>query len=496
MAHNLGTLIDLPTTASKTLLIDCRNAHAPVSWDGAAIESQSDAVARGLIKRGLQPGDRVAIVAANRAEYLTAYYGIMRAGLVAVPVNTRLPAETVRYVLADSGAKFAFVDDARAELCPAELATVNFDHADFQALLDPGEFEAHEPSAEEVAMFLYTSGSTGHPKGVPLTHAGHRWVIEKRIQKTVDYSQERLLVAAPLYHMNALAIAKFAAFVGATIVLLPEFTAPRYIKAIEQFRCTWLTSVPTMLAKVTQEPELLATTDLSSVTSVRMGSAPVTASLIGKLKEVFIGARIQLGYGTTEAGPVGFVPHPNGIATPMLALGVADPDVEIRLCDADGNGTNPGVLEIKCQALTPGYHNLPEKTASVMTADGFYRTGDVMQCDADGFYSFVGRDDDMFVCNGENVFPEEVERLIESHEAVAQACVVPVVDDVRGHMPVAFVVLTHGATLTVDALKQYTIANGPAYQHPRRVFFADELPLAGTNKIDRNLLAKQAAQRL
>jgi long-chain acyl-CoA synthetase len=496
MSRNLGTLIDLNTSAAQTLLIDCREADNPRSWNGSELEQQSNAIARALLRQGLVRGDRVAIMSANRAEYLTAYYGAMRAGLIAVPINTRLPPETVEYVLRDSGAKFAFVDAPRAHLCAADITAVNFDTPSFAAFLDPGDFDAIEPSADEVAMFLYTSGSTGKPKGVPLTHFGHRWVIDKRVAPNVDYPRERLLVAAPLYHMNALAIAKFAASVGACVVLLPEFSAAAYITAIEQFRCTWLTSVPTMLAKVAQQGDLLARTDLSSVTSVRMGSAPVTASLIERLTKIFPDARIQLGYGTTEAGPVGFVAHPQGLPTPMLALGVADPDVALRLVDSEGQQADQGVLEIKCAALTPGYHNLPEKTASVMTADGFYLTGDVMRRDADGFYYFVGRDDDMFVCNGENVFPEEVERLIEGHPQVAQACVVPVADDVRGHMPVAFVVLREGASIAADEIKQHTISRGPAYQHPRHVFFEAELPLAGTNKVDRNFLIQEASRRL
>ena len=140
----------------------------------------------------------------------------------------------------------------------------------------------------------------------------------------------------------------------------------------------------------------------------------------------------------------------------------------------------------------PGYHGLPEKTAQAMTTDGYYRTGDVMRRDADGFFYFLGREDDMFVCNGENVYAEEVERRLESMPGVAEACVVPVADEVRGHMPVAWVVPAHGAPPTEDDVKRFALANGPAVEHPRRVFFLAELPLGGTNKIDRRKLAARA----
>ena len=260
---NLGALVDLATSGNHTLLIDCREPEHPVHWDGTRFDARCDAIARALVARGLAPGARVAILAANRAEYLQAYYGTMRAGFVSVPVNTRLPAETIAYVLEDSGAEFAFVDEARAHLVPAAIPTVNFDDpSGFEAFLDEGPFTPVEPADEDVAMFLYTSGSTGKPKGVPLTHHGHLWVVKKRIAPGIDYAQERLLVAAPLYHMNALATAKFAQYVGATIVLMPQFTATSYIKAIADHRCTWLTSVPTMLALVCQERALLAETDL------------------------------------------------------------------------------------------------------------------------------------------------------------------------------------------------------------------------------------------
>ena len=143
-------------------------------------------------------------------------------------------------------------------------------------------------------------------------------------------------------------------------------------------------------------------------------------------------------------------------------------------------------------ALMPGYHNLPAKTAERMTADGWYDSGDVMRRDADGFYYFVGRADDMFNCGGENVYPGEVESLLERHGDVLQACVVPVPDEIKGEKPVAFVVARAGSGLDEAAIKAHALANGPAYQHPRRVFLLERLPLAATNKIDRAALTKRA----
>ena len=230
----------------------------------------------------MQRGDRVALLAANRAEYIAAYYGIMRAGLVAVPVNFKFPRETIHFIIRDAGAKFVFCDRAREADCPPAIGSVTFG-ATFEAFLDPGTFDVVVPRPDEPAMFLYTSGSTGTPKGVVLSHQSHIWVVETRLTPGLD--RHRYLIAAPLYHMNALALAKLACAAHATIVLLPQFSAPAYIEAIGRYRCTWLTAVPPMIAMMLRERAALARTDLSSVEFVRMGSAPVSASLMAALRE-------------------------------------------------------------------------------------------------------------------------------------------------------------------------------------------------------------------
>jgi long-chain acyl-CoA synthetase len=154
-----------------------------------------------------------------------------------------------------------------------------------------------------------------------------------------------------------------------------------------------------------------------------------------------------------------------------------------------------GELEMACGALMTRYHNLPEVTARVMTPDGYYRTGDVFRRDANGFFFFVGRADDMFVCGGENIYPGEVEKMLERHPAIHQAAVLPVPDELKGHKPVAFVVRASGTSIDEPAVKQFALANAPAYQHPRRVFFVEEMPLAGTNKIDKRALARRIPEQ-
>ncbi len=494
--QNLGDLIPRDRDLSKIAIVDLGGEKVPREFTYAQLDAMAMGVARALASRGLKRGDRVAILSANRIEYLAAYYGIMRAGFVAVPVNYRFPRSTIHFILADSGVKLVFCDAKRRADCP-DMPVVVFGSEgkeNFDAFLDHGEFKTVIPAPNEPAMFLYTSGSTGTPKGVVLSHRSHIWVVETRLEGP-DFSGQRYLVAAPLYHMNALALSKLACAANATIVLLPQFTARAYIEAIGRYQVTWLTAVPPMIAMMLRETDVLARNDLSSVKSVRMGSAPVSASLMAGIRRTLPQAAVTNAYGTTEAGPVVFGPHPEGLPQPELSVGYPHPKVQLRLVDGDDHNAAQGVLEMKCPAVMLGYHNRPDVPTPI-TADGFYMTGDVFRRDANGFHYFVGRTDDMFVSGGENIYPADVERMLERHPDVAQAAVVPIDDEIKGQKPVAFVIRKAGRAPREDEVKQFALANAPAFQHPRFVWFVDELPLASTNKVDRVALKRMAQERL
>ena len=494
---NLGDLVDRSRPASATALIDCLDWERPREYSHGEIDQLAKACARGLLARGLRRGDAVGILAGNRAEFLIAYFGTMRAGLVSVPVNHKFPRETVEFVLRDSGAKLVFCDGERRARVPAGIPVVDFDStaADgFEALLDHGEFAAVRPEPRETAMVLYTSGSTGRPKGVPLSHDGHLWAVRSRVAAGKDLQRERFIVAAPLFHMNALGTSKVVLAAHAAMVLLPQFDARRYIEAIGRFGVTFLTSVPTMLALILREADVLARTDLSSVRAVRMGSAPTTQQLIDAVKKAFPGAAVSYIYGTTEAGPVMFGPHRDGRYQPDLALGWPRSDVEVRLVSPDGSDADEGMLWIRTPANMTGYLNLPDKTREVLTSDGWYLSGDILRRDETGAYYFVGRADDMFVCGGENIYPGEVETVLERHPDIIQACVVPIPDEIKYEKPFAFVVARAGSHVTEDEVKRHALAHGPAFQHPRHVVFVPELPLASTGKVDRVALRRLALE--
>lgn len=459
--------------------------------DYGIFNAECDALARGLLRAGLRRGDRVAILGLNSYEYLAVLFGAPRAGLIPVPVNIKLPRETIGYILGDSGAKLALADAAGMKLLPPSLRAVRVDDsAAWRDLLDPGTFASIAPAEEDPALQIYTSGSTGRPKGVLLGHRGQVWNAQVLSRSRQLDRSSAMLIAAPLYHKNALIAAKIAATAGGKAVLLPRFEVRRYIEAIGRHRVTSLSGVSTMYQLILAETDLLKRTDLSSVRAISVGSGPASPALLEGLRRAFPTAAVTGNYGLTEGGPVPFGAHPHGKPRPNGSIGYPLPGSECKLV---GTTSDEGVLHVRNPGVLLGYHNLPAETARRLK-DGWFDTQDILRRDAEGFFYFVGRADDMFKCGGESIFPTEVEGLLERHPDVLQAAVVPVADTLKDQIPIAFVVLRPDATADEPTLKAFALANGPAHQHPRRVVILAELPLAGTNKVDTKALKERAKE--
>ncbi|MGO4395364.1 class I adenylate-forming enzyme family protein [Variovorax sp. M-6] len=491
--HNLGEVIARDAVRDAPWLVEIAANGSERVIEYAQLHADADGVARGLLRRGLSRGARVGLLAANSADYLIAFIGIMRAGMVAVPINFKLTRETIAHIEGDSAIALMFVDGERRHLVDASLPTVRLDEpGEWAGFLDPGAHSSPVMRDDEFGAILYTSGSTGQPKGVPLTHGSYVWGVDLLVASGPPMRGKRVLVAAPLFHMNGLLMCLLTTVAGGTVVLLCRFSGRAYLQAAAAQHCEVLTSVPTMLALAANETETIAGLDLSHVESIFTGSAPSTDALFDRMAQVFPNARVMNGYGSTESGPLVFGPHPDGRPRPKLSLGYPVAQIEWKL--VGGPSENEGVLWLRSRLLMPGYLNLPEATAKRVD-NGWYNTSDVMRRDADGFFFFVGRDDDLFICGGENIHPGEVEKMLERHPAVAQCAIVPLADAIKGQLPVAFIVPVPGTAPTVDEIKQFALANAPAYQHPRFVAFVDHLPLAGTNKVDRKaLIASAAAQ--
>ncbi|MBP1845734.1 acyl-CoA synthetase (AMP-forming)/AMP-acid ligase II [Rhizobium petrolearium] len=488
--ENLGLIIDPTMDREKPLIIGHDFSGTEIIFTAGRMDAVASAFARGLQAAEINRGERIGILAANSPRYIALVLGAMRAGVIPVPINYKFPPATISYILADSAIKLLVCDRPCLAKLSAEQDELRVVLLEEDELLDEGPFQVISPDADEVAMILYTSGSTGRPKGVLLSHAAHRWVVETRIEE-YGLRDERVLIAAPIYHMNALALSLLVCASGSTAILLPSFQAAAYIEALDRHRCTWLTAVPPMIAMMLREAAMLERVDLSCVKTIRMGSAPLNEKLVSRTRRVLPNARIINAYGTTEGGPVVFIAHPEGLETPVGSVGYPHPQVQVRLV---GEGApRRGTLQIRSPGMMLGYLNRP---ATAITEDGFYDTGDVFQADDDGFFYFIGRVDDMFVSGGENIFPSEVEGVLEAHPDIIQACVVPIDDDIKGTKPVALVVAREPSRELELLLKQYVLANAPAYQHPRRIWFVDRLPLAATNKIDRKAVAQIVQDRM
>ena len=477
-------------------LIDARDWDAPRTRTHGELDREAAAVAAALAARGFARGTSIGLLSENRSEYVTAFLGILRAGYTAVPINTKFPAATVAHVVRDAAVQLTFCDEARRGLLPPGAAAISFDDAgtggfaSFIAGQPP--FDPVDVGPDDIAMVLYTSGSTGLPKGVPLTHRSHRWVLDRRIAAAANVPPERVLVVAPLSHMNALGMTLSVLGTGSSAVMLPRFEVRRFIEAAARYKVDVLSTVPAMMALVLREPEALRAADLSAVKSIRMGSAPIADKLWDDVARTFPGVAMRNGYGTTEAGPGVFGPGSERQPVPKGALGWPQPGFEVRIVDNAGHEGSEGNLWMRSPANATGYLNLPEQTQRAFTPDGWYMSSDRFRRDENGAYWFVGRNDDMFVCGGENVFPGEVESVIDRHPDVDESAVVPVPDDVKGEKPFAFVIRRAGSTVDEDTIKQFVLANAPAYQHPRMVAFVDALPMSGPGKVDRAALTATA----
>jgi acyl-CoA synthetase (AMP-forming)/AMP-acid ligase II len=291
--------------------------------------------------------------------------------------------------------------------------------------------------------------------------------------------------------MNGLFISMLCLASGISVVVMPRFEPEAYVRALSLYKCTFLTGIPTMFAMLYRQTALVEGEDFSFVRNIILGSAPLSEKLVHELRAIFPNAEVQNAFGTTEGGAYVFGRHPGGLSTPTLSLGCAAEGIEVEL--VGGSTPDDGVLRLRSPALMQGYLNLPEQTMQRLH-NGWYDTGDVMRRDANGFFYYVGRADDMFICGGENIYPREIESLLERHSEILEAAVVAVPDAVKGQIPVAFVVRKTGSTISERDVQEFALREGPAFSHPRHVQFLDALPVAASLKHDRRSLIARALE--
>lgn len=472
MINNLGDLLlDDPTAI---LLID-KSQGTTRSFSAKQIDLLAMRVANGLSRLGICPGSRVAIYARNSCEFIATYLGILKVGAVVVLINVKLPHKEVEFILNDSKADIMFTESDNVGV---SIPVINF-QSDLTSFLGDDEFTTYHVEENATAIITYTSGTTSHSKGVVISHSSHIWAIFSRQQKNPDLT---VLTASPMYHMNGLVTIETALVNQHLLVLLPAFNAHEFNNAIEQFNVDVVSTTPSMIAMAINDKSIYEVS-VVSVSTIVLGTAPTSRALAVSVNQIFTNARIRLVYGSTEIGPDMFTPHPDRNTIPLGSVGYPREGIDYRLVD--------GILQIRSPSMMSRYAN---NTSNKVTADGFFITNDLFSIDDTGAYYFEGRADDMFVSGGNNIYPKQIETILEDHSSVIFSAVVGVEDDIKGTKPYAFVV----SSVEVDEqlLKEYLFQNLPPSHCPRRIWIIDEMPLTNANKINKLALVGLAKELL
>ncbi|MFE1268736.1 long-chain fatty acid--CoA ligase [Streptomyces sp. NPDC058758] len=453
----------------------------------AELDATVGRVAALLDARGVRPGDRIGVMLPNLTEFPALYYGVLRAGAVVVPMNPLLKSREIAHYLQDSGAKLLFVFDAVADeaakgaegcdtvvvpVAPGALAGLLADH--------PDPVTASVGGGRDTAVILYTSGTTGKPKGAELSHDNIARNTELCARDLFDLRpQDVVLGCLPLFHTFGQTCGMNTALsVGARLALLPRFEPRAALDALETSGVTVFLGVPTMFAALLAARHRAPDAhDVSALRLCASGGSSLPVEVLHGFEKAF-GSPVLEGYGLSETSPVVTFNHPD---RPRKAgtVGTPLPGVEVRL-DAVEDGV--GEICVRGHNVMKGYWKRPDATAEALV-DGWLHTGDLGRVDEDGYLSVVDRKKDLIIRGGYNVYPREIEEVLYEHPDVAEAAVVGVPHAELGEEVGAAVALHEGATATPDELREYVRAQVAAYKYPRVVWLLGELPKGATGKI-------------
>ncbi len=456
----------------------------------AQLDGASAHVAGLLEQHGFRPGDRVGVMLPNVPYFPVVYYGILRAGGVVVPMNVLLKEREVAYYLGDSGAKLLFAwaelgEEARpgAGAAGAELIEVA---PGFEAQVGaaPARAGLAEVADDDTAVILYTSGTTGTPKGAELTHANLYVNAQTKLETLIQLTEEDVVLGAlPLFHSFGQTAAMNAGLMaGACLTLLARFDPVKALAIMERDRVTAFLGVPTMYSAMLAVPES-ERPDTSSLRVCISGGASLPVEVLRAFDGQF-GAKILEGYGLSETSPVASFNHP-GRERKAGSIGTPIRDVQMKVVDADDRelpAGEVGEIVIRGPNVMKGYWQRPDATAEAMR-DGWFHTGDLATVDDDGYFFIVDRKKDMIIRGGYNVYPREVEEVLYEHPAVAEAAVVGIPDASLGEEVGAAVGLKAGAQATPEELQAWVKERIAAYKYPRHVWLVPELPKGPTGKI-------------
>jgi fatty-acyl-CoA synthase len=449
----------------------------------------------------LQKGDRVAILSQNRTEYMIAYFAIAHLGLVAVPLNIRLSIPELAFQMQDSGAKTILYEEATSKQFEQLSSEVKIENAycfgDKMEISSVEEInESYIDVEEDPYIICYTSGTTGRPKGAVLTQANIFWNALNN-QLAIDITSfDRTLVLLPLFHIGGTGLFAFPALLAGGTILIPNrFEPGNTIQLIEEKSVTIIMGVPTIHDAIRKHP-LFESAEFKSVRWFYSGGAPCPKELI----EAFLdrGLPFGQGMGMTETSPTIFMLSKEDYKRKIGSIGKPVMFCEIALVDDNGNQVpqgEVGELLIKGPHVMKEYWGLPDKTKEAFH-DGWFRSGDLMRQDEEGFIYVAGRKKDMIISGGENIYPLEIEQVLKELTDINEAAVVGVSHEKWGEVPVAFISLNKGRTLSIEEVNHYCLNRLAKYKVPKQFIILNDLPKNATGKIDKKALIKQFAQEV
>jgi fatty-acyl-CoA synthase len=471
----------------------------------AGLHQRIVATARALKSElGVGRGDRVAILAANHADYLVTLYACARLGAMLVTLNWRLAVPEQLYILSDSGAKVLIVDRefsaVIAQLASAlpDIRIVGLDYTperamSFEALLAAGTGDGRNPHTDtsNPLLLVYTSGTTGRPKGAVLRQESLVWNAMMSQHAHDMRSDDHILTVLPMFHVGGLNIQTTPALqLGATVTIHPRFMPEAMLRAIAQDRPTLAVMVPAVMQAVAQHP-LWPATDLSSLRAIATGSTTVPVALIDCYMQR--GVPVIQVYGSTETGPIAVYSRVGGDLSRATSTGLPGLYCEAKIVDDEGrevpHGT-AGEVVVRGPNVLYEYWGNAEATAEALR-DGWYYTGDIGTRDADGYFYIHDRKKNMIISGGENIYPAEVERVLHEHPCIAEAAVIGRPDPKWQEVPVAYVVCRRNMTVSTDEVKEFVGQHLARFKIPRDIVFVESLPRTALGKVQHFMLREQ-----
>jgi long-chain acyl-CoA synthetase len=475
----------------------------------AALMAQVDRFADALLAKGIGPGDSVAALLPNCPQFTFSYYGSTKIGAVYTPVNPLLKPNELEYIWSDCDAKLIitlpmFLENAVAAvkaigkdipiICIGDRRTVPQSTQTWDEFVAQGanpKSEVRNPQSDDPAVCIYTSGTTGRPKGALLSHRNLTENCRQATEVLHIGAEDNFLCVLPLFHSFAGTVCQnLSLFAGARFTIMEQFHPARVAEAVAAYKVTLFAGVPAMYGALIQFiPEEAA--DFSKVRLCVSGGAPIPIAMMQAFEKKFKTIIIE-GDGPTECSPVTCLNPPDGVRKPG-SVGLAVPGCEMKIFDDDDRelpDEEVGEIVVRGPNVMLGYLNQPEATAEAMKS-GWYHTGDLGKRDSDGYFYIVDRKKDMLLVGGFNVYPREIEEVLYTHPAVADAAVIGTPDELRGEEAMAVVVLKPDAKATDRELIAYCRERLANYKVPRKVVFRDALPRGGTGKILKRLLRKE-----